>query len=297
MFINIFCHRSAYGKLFQTCRDTVSTVAVALNAPRRLIYMADGMAKSVESGDDEYYELLDKYARWVSAFPISVKNYLRPGMDTKTEGWDDDHLLAEIGLLLNEVEAHTLIISNHHPVLFVLDRLRELAYDICFVADLKLHPTATAELYKQINTHIDELSGAFGAMERICGTPLPFVYVSHLRTFLILYLLIFNMYCMSLYGWPSLIVLYAINWSMLGLEAASVECERPFGLSPNHLPLGKFCIVIGENIAQTLDETSPSHRFSMLCNHTADNKNPPHSFDSIVGACEGLGRSDQTITE
>ena len=46
----------------------------------------------------------------------------------------------------------------------------------------------------------------------------------------------------------------AINWAMLGLEAASVECERPFGYSPNHLPLASYCIVVGENVVQTLDE-------------------------------------------
>lgn len=138
----------------------------------------------------------------------------------------------------------------------VLDRLREVTYQICFLADLNLHPTATAELYKQLNTHLDSLSGAFGAMERICGTPLPFIYVSHLRTFLMVYLLLFNMISVVHYGWAALIILFAINWAMLGLEAASVECERPFGWSPNHLPLGKFCIAINENIVQTLDETS-----------------------------------------
>merc|ERR1712154_630013 len=40
-------------------------------------------------------------------------------------------------------------------------------------------------LEKQLNTMIDEE----GAMERIKGTPLPLVYVTHLRTWLVLFLL------------------------------------------------------------------------------------------------------------
>ena len=32
------------------------------------------------------------------------------------------------------------------------------------------------------------LTGAWGAMERVNATPLPFAYVAHLRTFLLLYL-------------------------------------------------------------------------------------------------------------
>ena len=248
------------GKIIQTCRDTVSTASVALKAPHRLA-MTEKLGKGVESEDHNIYEkhveLLDKYARWVCAFPIAVKNYLRPRMDTKIKCTRSDQLLNEIGFLLDDNEARMLLEAKH-PVLLVLDQLRELAYVICFTVDINLHPTATAEINKQMNTHLDSLSGAFGAMERICGTPLPFVYVTHLRTFLLLYLLLFNLYSVAHYGWEALIILLAANWAMLGLEAASVECERPFGLSPNHLPLGKFCIIIAENIVQTLDETKPA---------------------------------------
>ena len=35
---------------------------------------------------------------------------------------------------------------------------------------------------------VDDLTGAWGAMERIGNTPLPFAYVAHLRTTLVLYL-------------------------------------------------------------------------------------------------------------
>jgi len=258
--IRFWDSRAAMGKIIQTCRDTISTASVALTSPRRLA--KTGRMENVEF--EKLYsihdELLDKYARWLCAFTIMVKNFLRP---EKRKGWDDDELFnnrrKEIGPLLSDDDAQRALTANH-GVLVVLDRLREIAHDICFVAPLGddggMHPMRQAALYKQLNTHIDSLSGAFGAMERIRGTPLAFVYVSHLRTFLLLYLFLFNMHGMASFGWTALFALFAANWALLGIEAASVECERPFGWSPNHLPLGKYCWVIAENIAQTIDEAT-----------------------------------------
>ena len=52
--------------------------------------------------------------------------------------------------------------------------------------------------------------------------------------------------------WKALGPLFAASWALLGIEAASVECERPFAWHSNHLPLGKMCIVISTNVAQTI---------------------------------------------
>ena len=40
-------------------------------------------------------------------------------------------------------------------------------------------------IFRNLSEHIDTLTGAWGAMERINATPLPFAYVVHLRTFLV----------------------------------------------------------------------------------------------------------------
>lgn len=42
--------------------------------------------------------------------------------------------------------------------------------------------------------------------------------------------------------------------ALLGIEAAAVECERPFSYRPNHLTLGRACALIAENVAQTLSD-------------------------------------------
>ena len=57
-------------------------------------------------------------------------------------------------------------------------------------------------------------------------------------------------------GWAVVPPLIAISWALLGIEAAALECERPFKHRPNHLPLGRFCVVTAENVAQTLADAS-----------------------------------------
>ncbi|KAL7548761.1 hypothetical protein ACHAWF_012023 [Thalassiosira exigua] len=89
-------------------------------------------------------------------------------------------------------------------------------------------------------------------MERIAATPLPYVYVVHLRTFLLLYLFLWNLQGIGSGGLEAVPALLAASWALLGIEAAAVECERPFRLRANHLPLGKMCVVVARNVAQTM---------------------------------------------
>ncbi|KAL7544045.1 hypothetical protein ACHAXR_013484 [Thalassiosira sp. AJA248-18] len=89
-------------------------------------------------------------------------------------------------------------------------------------------------------------------MERIAATPLPYIYVVHLRTFLLLYLFLWNLQGIDSHGWASIPALLAASWALLGIEAAAVECEQPFQLHSNHLPLGKMCVVVAKNVAQTI---------------------------------------------
>ena len=91
-------------------------------------------------------------------------------------------------------------------------------------------------------------------MERIKLTPLPFAYAIHLRTFLLLYLFLWNMASVANLGWVALPFLFLLNWALLGIEAAAVECEKPFQYNPNHLTLGKVSVVIARNIGQCLRE-------------------------------------------
>lgn len=96
------------------------------------------------------------------------------------------------------------------------------------------------------------MAGAWGAMERINATPLPFAYVVHLRTFLVLYLLAWNLEALAIHSWGAFPALVVVSWALLGIEAASVECERPFRWDANHLALGRMGVVVSQNVGQTL---------------------------------------------
>lgn len=252
--------RASAGKITQVCRDSISTASVACASSQRSATKGNCSMKDTEGQCQEDW-LLEEYARWLAVFPVAVKNFLRP---EKRKGWDDETRYKkqrfEIGPLLEEKDAQRVLSQRYGP-LVVLDKLREIAFSICFSAcsgthdpQSTLHAAGNAALYKQLSEQIDALSGASGAMERINGTPLPFVYVAHLRTFLLLYLFLINMTGMANYGWPALAALFVENVSLLGIEAASVECECPFKWNPNHLPLGKYCAVVAQNIAQTLNQ-------------------------------------------
>ena len=43
-----------------------------------------------------------------------------------------------------------------------------------------------------------------------------------------------------------------VSWALLGIQAASVECERPFRWDANHLALGRMGVVVSQNVGQTL---------------------------------------------
>ncbi|KAL7526119.1 hypothetical protein ACHAXR_002380 [Thalassiosira sp. AJA248-18] len=234
-----------------------------------------------DKDDAEALELLCEYARWLTVFPIAVKHFLRPAT---RKGWGKDarykKRLYEIGVLLKEEDAHNVImeydgidgkptfdstagIRARDPPLVVLNKLHQLAYDISYfvytvddsrTSTLLPTPQGRAILYQQITDQLNILFGAYGAMERIKGTPLPFAYAIHLRTFLLLYLFLWNMSSVATYGWVSLPFLFLMNWALLGIEAAAVECERPFDYNPNHLTLGKVCVVVARNVAQALKE-------------------------------------------
>jgi len=91
---------------------------------------------------------------------------------------------------------------------------------------------------------------AMGCMERINATPLPFIYVAHLRIFMLVYLFFLPLVLVETWGWLTVVVMAVISWALMGVEAASSECERPFKRRDNHLHLERFCNVVTSNICQ-----------------------------------------------
>lgn len=232
-----------------------------------------------ENGDDdEALKLICEFSCWLAVYPIAVKNYLRP---EKRVYWDNQATYAkrrfEIGSLLSNRDAERVIMEYddkngnptldssagarvRDPPLVVLNRLYELAYELAHfqynggVGRLMPASAGRAVFHQQMSEQINILFAAYGAMERIKLTPLPFAYTVHLRSILFIYLILWNMISVAKYEWVSLPFLFLINWSLLGIEAAAVECESPFEFNPNHLTLGKASATVSRNIGQALRE-------------------------------------------
>jgi predicted membrane chloride channel (bestrophin family) len=111
----------------------------------------------------------------------------------------------------------------------------------------------------QLNSMIDES----GAMERIKGTPLPLVYVTHLRTWLMLFLLSMPYFWQSSLGYATIPVVFLTAFSLLGVEGAAEEVESPFRKNrTNHLDMDSFCLGIISNILQQTKHDAGRRRCS-----------------------------------
>lgn len=105
-----------------------------------------------------------------------------------------------------------------------------------------LHPQHSATLMHGMRAHLDVLVDVAGAMERIKATRLPIVYVAHLRTFLLVYILSMPFVYVSLWGFGVVPATAIIAFALLGIEGAATECENPFSAKrTNHLGMDGFC--------------------------------------------------------
>ena len=80
--------------------------------------------------------------------------------------------------------------------------------------------------------------------------------MSHLRTFLIIYLTLVPIVYSRVWLWATPLVAFFVSYALLGLEAAAVECERPVNECANHMPLDAFAAAIADSVAQTLKHSA-----------------------------------------
>jgi ion channel-forming bestrophin family protein len=91
----------------------------------------------------------------------------------------------------------------------------------------------------------------YGTMERIRATPLPAVYVAHLRTFLLLHLFMFPYVFGPVQKWATIPLTMITAFAFLGIEGASMEVENPFKKGRvNSLNMDAFAQALIQNIQQ-----------------------------------------------
>ena len=147
--------------------------------------------------------------------------------------------------------------------LFLIERAQRIILDHYRRESLVLDPHRAVLESRVYNSLINTARGLgvpLGGCERIQGTPLPFAYVAHLRTFLLLILSGIPIVYGCEWHWATIPLSMLIAFGLLGVEAASVECERPFSSTPtkNEHDLEKFCTVLSTDVMEILERAVAS---------------------------------------
>lgn len=184
-------------------------------------------------------ELLNEVVHWTIVFPYAAMNSLRgaPG-------------LGAISQRLPTAEVEAVLAAGNVP-LNVAVRISEAlvrARDRGVVSDY---------VALQLDQNVQLLMDYIGACERIYKTPLPFVYVVHLRRALVLYCFTLPFALVNAYGWWAIPATLLVAYTFFGIEEIGVEIENPFGHDANDLPLERFCETIERDLLELCDGSSP----------------------------------------
>ncbi len=171
-------------------------------------------------------DLAESILLWTSAFAYAAMNGLR---NTTGLGPPGDRLPAsEVAEVLNAPHA-SLAVAKKMTEQLAKARDRGVLSDYLVVA---------------FDNMVSRLMDDIGGCERIYRTPLPFVYVVHLRRALILYCYTLPLCLVQFYGWWTIVATLLTSYTFFGIEEIGVEIENPFGGDPNDLPLELFCETI-----------------------------------------------------
>lgn len=195
----------------------------------------------------------DQAVAWTAAFAVASKQMLRGETDISQ---------AELAGVLTSDDVMRLQLAKHPP-LYCCEEIRhaiQRAFPKSHGREEHVHggdavsaAIAQSSITRLLETSIDALIINIGGMERIRATPLPMVYVSHLRTFLLLYLLLLPYMIGESWGYFTVPTVFITSFSLLGIDGAAAECESPFLRSRvNHLDMDTFCQTAFNSILQIL---------------------------------------------
>jgi putative membrane protein len=154
--------------------------------------------------------------RWLAALPLTIMFHIR---SEKTL----DSPSCYKGVLSKE--GLQRIDLNENKMLFVGEEVRHYLSKIFQVDAHTPVPLALtrSQHLNRISLMLDDILDAAGGMERIRGTPLPIVYVSHLRTFLLLQLNLFPYVWGPSWGWATIAIVALAAFALLGIEASGTN--------------------------------------------------------------------------
>jgi len=185
----------------------------------------------------------DQAIGWLAGFVVSAKQNIR-----------NEKLLSkdELSGFLTPYQVESLS-SSAHPCLEACAELRhalKLAFRITSETPFGVAAAFSSEMRlmeQSLYVLIDEMGG----LERVRSSPLPLVFVTHLRTFLFIYLLSLPYMYAQQWGWATVPMVTITSYALLGIDGAASECESPFQRNRlNHLDMEDFCSTTLSNIEQ-----------------------------------------------
>ena len=187
----------------------------------------------------------DDAIRWIAVFSLMTMHYMR---GVPVHDAPPDLLKGVIGYdELSELE------SIAHPPVHAGDRIRWHLMQL-FQVDNNISTGEAHARVQQLATMEQQLNNLIlnmGALERIRATPLPMVYVTHLRTFLLVFLLALPYIWGGNLGYSVIPIVFGTAFALLGLDGAAQEVEAPFRKDrTNHLNMDAFCMQVISNITQ-----------------------------------------------
>lgn len=155
--------------------------------------------------------LRERLVRHDVAFAAALKQTLRRSTDlSELQGVLPAKDLADVA-------------GARHMVLSVLQRMS---------ADLReAHARGLVDSVEKmaLDLNLTAFEDYTGMCERILKTKLPFAYVSHLRTYLLLWLALLPFALVHHNGWFSVPLCFIVAYALFGMEMIGVEVEQPFG--------------------------------------------------------------------
>jgi putative membrane protein len=183
--------------------------------------------------------LFEEVVLWTIAFPHAVMYTLRGSAG-----------LGPIAARLPAAEVEATLGSGHVP-LAVATRISEC------LAEARDRGVVSDYVAMTLDQNVQLLVDCVGSCERIYKTPLPFVYVVHLRRALILYCFTLPFALVEHYGWWTILATLFVSYTFFGIEEIGVEIENPFGTDHNDLPLEQFCETIERNLLELYEGAWP----------------------------------------
>ena len=207
----------------------------------------------------------DETLRWIAAFSIATMELLRNAEELP---------LGHFAGILNQ-EQVALLQKQKHPPLYAADQVRYNLAEVFSECDLGVSAIKSIQLSQQLihlEGQLNDLIWSGGGMERIKSTPLPIVYVSHLRTFLLFNLLLFPYVFGPSWGWSTIPIVAASAFAWFGIECAAAEVESPFGKDRvNALNMDSYVIGLLSTMQQQMNVHSEQQiraSFSRASNET-----------------------------